>query len=301
MAKEEGVWSFGYGSNMDMEHMQKKKKVQVIQYTPAVLKGYKMVFNIPCIKYAEPAFGGLKKEEGGEVHGIAFCMDAESEAQLDKNEGGGFFYGKETVALKAYDGRDLDGFVYMPHKKIEEEYLPSARYHGIICNGAKKAGLDPEYVKKLASRPIYRSEDHPEVLQAREERKTAKAGLREITKEELLDHNSEDTWVSCLGFVIKVEGKLAGQLKTHIGRDITSWALMWFHGNSLDDNDDLGQPPYPLVENLIAEEVEHITGWLDYYHAGRADKNAEIIGFHKEFKEQQQSGMTEFVLPPLLL
>jgi len=297
MAMDEGVWSFGYGSNMDIVALQTKKKVRVSQYAPAVLKGYKMAFTQGGPKYVEPGYGGLKKLEGAEVHGIAFCMDAESEAKLDRDEGAGKAYSKETVALRAYDGRDLEGFIYMPLKKTDEEHLPSARYLGVLCKGARQAGLDPEYISKLASHPVYRSEDHPEALQAREERNMAKSGLREVTRKELLDHKAEDTWVSCLGFVIKAEG--SNWFGSHKGRDITTRTLMQFHGIPLDDNDDGGQPPYPLLANLTDEEVEYITNWLDFYHAGRSDKNAEMIGFLKEFKEQQESGMSEFVLPPV--
>ena len=115
MAEEEGVWSFGYGSNMDVVALQKKKKVRVLEHTPAVLSGYRLVFSQQGPQYVEPAYAGLKREAGSEVHGIAFCMGKESVEELDKTEApkdGG--YGKETVTLKAYDGRMLVAYTYVP-------------------------------------------------------------------------------------------------------------------------------------------------------------------------------------------
>ena len=41
--------------------------------------------------------------------------------KLDKVEVG---YNKETVTLMAYDGRKLEGFVYMPKNTSTTEYMP---------------------------------------------------------------------------------------------------------------------------------------------------------------------------------
>ena len=124
---DEGVWSFGYGSNMDMEALQSWKKVKVFEHCPAVLKGFKMVFSLPGLPFVEPGFGGLCKQEDEEVHGVAFRMDQESVAKNDDIEAE--TYTEETVRLTAYDGRELEGYVYM--SPTTEEWLPSERYLGI--------------------------------------------------------------------------------------------------------------------------------------------------------------------------
>ena len=261
MAGEEGVWSFGYGSNMDVVALQKKKKVRVLEHTPAVLSGYRLVFSQQGPQYVEPAYAGLKKEVGSEVHGIAFCMGKESVEELDKTEApkdGG--YGKEMVTLNAYGGRELVAYTYVPNMKspfhevamTEEEYLPSERYKGIMCKGAKKLGLAQSYLTMLGSLPTYSSATRPEVLQARAERENARDGLKLITREELAGHKTDSPWISCLGFVVN---KYNWFLGSHKGRDITSRVLMQFHGIPLDDNDDGGCPPYPLVSSLSAKEV----------------------------------------------
>lgn len=290
------MWSFGYGSNMDVTALQAKKHVKVLEHTPAILPNFKLCFTIKAMTYSEPAFASVRKVDGEEVHGVAFLMDAQSLEELDRTERG---YNKAIVTLKSYDGRELEGFVYVPKEEKTDEFLPSKRYIGVLCKGAKQAGLKEEYLAKLDAIPTYNYQNHPEVLKAREERANIISSLKEITNEELWMHKTEDPWVSALGFVIKQNSAFG----SHKGRDITTRVLMQYHGIPMDDNDDGGAPPYPLVNSLSSEELEYVTSWLDHYHLGGIKglmtQNAEILGFLKEFKDQQDSGITTFLLPPI--
>ena len=47
---------FGFGSNMDIDALQIKKKVKVLEYTAATCKGWRMAFNIGGLDYVEPSF-----------------------------------------------------------------------------------------------------------------------------------------------------------------------------------------------------------------------------------------------------
>ena len=112
-----------------------------------------MSFNVKALHHVEPAFAGLEEAKGFEVHGVAFCMTSESLEELDNTERG---YDKKHVSLFAYDGRKLNGFIYMNkvngssyrdcwHVSTEltkgkisfqetpknEELQPSARYLGV--------------------------------------------------------------------------------------------------------------------------------------------------------------------------
>ena len=62
-----GVWSFGYGSNMDMEALQNKKGVRVLEHCPAILNNFRLTISTRGLDYVEPGFAGLGKEEGSEV------------------------------------------------------------------------------------------------------------------------------------------------------------------------------------------------------------------------------------------
>ena len=105
-------------------------------------------------------------------------MGKESVEKLDKVEAG---YNKEIVTLLAYDGRKLEGFVYMPKIDTTMEYLPSSRYLGVLCKGARQANLDPAYIERLASRPVYTSEGKEEVQVVREERERVRQELMEVS------------------------------------------------------------------------------------------------------------------------
>ena len=78
---------------------------------------------------------------------------------------------------------------------------------------------------------------------------------------------------------------------------------MQYHGIPMDDNDDGGRPPYPLVSSMTPGEQEYVTSWLDHYHLGGINRlmiqTPDILGFLKEFKTQQDSGETNFELPPI--
>merc|ERR1711936_1192124 len=41
--------------------------------------------------------------------------------------------------------------------------------------------------------------------------------------------------------------------------------------------------------HLNIDELEYLTNWLDYYHVGRG---GDLVGILKEFREQQESGIT---------
>ena len=73
--------------------------------------------------------------------------------------------------------------------------------------------------------------------------------------------------------------------------------LMHFNKISLDEHDDGGKPPYPLVTNFSDDELEYITRWLDRYSLNEDNSAKPIIGYLKEFKLQQISCQSKFVLP----
>ena len=71
-------------------------------------------------------------------------------------------------------------------------------------------------------------------------------------------------------------------------------------GLETKSHDGGGKPPFPLVATLTADQMEYANQCLDYMLLGgrpKAQDNAapgvaqpfgEIVGFLKEFKEQQQ-------------
>jgi sulfite reductase (NADPH) flavoprotein alpha-component len=44
---------------------------------------------------------------------------------------------------------------------IDDSCLPSRRYLNILIDGARLAGLDPNYVQNLMAQPVHRTDDYP--------------------------------------------------------------------------------------------------------------------------------------------
>ena len=55
-----GVWSFGYGANMDMVALQNKKKVKVLEHCPAILRGFRLAFSMRGPPYGSVSAGREK-------------------------------------------------------------------------------------------------------------------------------------------------------------------------------------------------------------------------------------------------
>ena len=242
--------------------------------------------------WVEPGFASVERRAGSEVHGVAFLMTVGSEAQLDRAERG---YNKAAVTLDAYDGRQLAGFVYVPRQERAEQFLPSQRYLAVLVKGAVQAGLKEEYIARLRALPAYDSRQETAVVAARVARARLAGRLPLVTVTQLAEHRTGDTWVSVLGLVVRQTSYFA----SHSGRDITSRVLMQFHGIPLDDNDDRGRPPFPLVSQLSQAELEFCLCWLDHYQLGGQAGAGEVVAELAEFQQQQQAGTTTFALPPV--
>ena len=54
------------------------------------------------------------------------------------------------------------------------------------------------------------------------------------------------------------------------------------------------------MKDLNEKELEYLTCWLDRYTLDRDDNpSGQIIGYLREFKNQQLSGSTTFTLPKI--
>ena len=56
------VWTFGYGSNMNVSYVEQRKGYHVFDHVVGVVNGYKMVFDIPGVPRLEPTFANAVKE-----------------------------------------------------------------------------------------------------------------------------------------------------------------------------------------------------------------------------------------------
>lgn len=274
------IWFFGYGSNMDSENLSKKKGVAVLQTTPAILRGYKMAFSLPAITYAEPFFANCEKgEESDNIHGVAFETDSDSVAKMDKVESG---YDKASVQLEAYDGRKMNGYVYVnkPHREVRVGN-PSGRYLRLLINGAKAAGLDKEYIARLEATPVYKPS--AETLAKRASSIAGNHPVKEMTKASLGEDPSH--FVSIFGYIINA-GPPTGFFASHRGKDITNRMVRHYLNLPLDDAEDPQDAAHlPSMKALEAHQdvIDYVWTWFDQYN-----NNGTVVGRHAEFMAAQE-------------
>ena len=62
----------------------------------------------------------------------------------------------------------------------------------------------------------------------------------------------------------------------------------------MNDHDDAGKPPYPIIKDLSQEERDYVSQWMDHYIS-----KGLCSGYLKEFNEQQKSGTSDWKLPEI--
>ncbi|MET0065322.1 MAG: gamma-glutamylcyclotransferase family protein [Candidatus Thiodiazotropha sp.] len=153
---------FGYGSNMSITSLR-AKGVEPLASCRGVLNGWRLCFNVQHFFRHEGGVGNIETSElpGDRVLGILYDCPDEALASLDAMEACGHGYQRITLEVEAQGSR-VEAFTYVGMRGfIDNQCLPSRRYLNILIEGARQAGLDPQYVQALMSHPVHRSESHP--------------------------------------------------------------------------------------------------------------------------------------------
>ena len=288
------MWTFGFGSNMNVGNVESKKGHKVIDYVTGSVEGYNMCFNLSGIPKVEPAFANaVEGTTNDSIHGVAIKLSEEDMAKLDDQERG---YEKTNVTVNGYDGRKVEGCsMYI---KRHGNFLPtdlqtpSPRYLNLLIDGAVESGLDPQYIDRLRYTKTYTADENTilrrKTLPAPESLSPISAMDLFSTKADSLGTNL-DTYspqagkfahVAVLGYIFKMPRSRC-YFNSHLGRDITSRSLRHFRGLPLDKNDDMGMPPYPELDLIKPEEKEYLYTWLDHYI-----EKGDVVGYLLEYLKQ---------------
>jgi len=145
---DDPLWYFAYGSNMSPGTFLERRKMQPLAVRPGYLDGYRLCFDIP-IGPGERGVANLALDASARTHGIAYSLTVDDADRLDVTEGvpRGFYY-REIVSLTLADGTSVAAFTYRS-TITSAGRKPSARYLGILLDGARTHGLPGEYVRWL--------------------------------------------------------------------------------------------------------------------------------------------------------
>lgn len=152
---------FGYGSNMS-DVALKAKGVRPEAAEPAILRGWRLVFNIPDFFSIEGGTGNVERATDDEVHGVVYtCKDTDLDA-LDELEALGVSYARTLVDVTTYAGEQVRACIYVGiPAKLRNGYRPSRRYRAILVAGAEAMGLRADYIKRLRSVPVHTPSNPP--------------------------------------------------------------------------------------------------------------------------------------------
>lgn len=244
----EPVWSFGFGSNMDVSFVENKKGHKVLDHAAGVVHGWRMSFNLRGMSYVEPAFANaVPSSSTDNIHGVAILLGPEDVRKLQAQERG---YDIHWVSVDCYDGRQIQAFIFSrPARENDkpfplEQQLPSRRYMNILLRGATAAGLQEEYLCRLKNQKTWFATS--EIIQTRENFFCKPSELPAMSVEELMATKScslggDDAtgiqpghfaYVALFGYVLKLKRENVW-FKSHLGRDLTFRFTRHFRGTKI--------------------------------------------------------------------
>ncbi len=153
---------FGFGSNMNITSLR-AKGVEPLASRRAVLHGWRLRFNVQHFFRHEGGVGNIEPSDlpGERVWGVLYDCPDETLPPLDATEACGEGYARITVEVEA-EGERIPAFTYVGMPAfIDDRCLPSRRYLNILIDGARQAGLDPDYVNGLMAQPVHLPDVYP--------------------------------------------------------------------------------------------------------------------------------------------
>jgi len=144
------LWYFAYGSNMQRATFCERRRMQPLEVRWGWLHDHRLCFDLP-VGPGERGVANVVPFAGERVCGVLYLLTPEEIDRLDATEGVGMgFYRRIAVAVAAADGERIEAFAYhspfsAPGRK------PSARYIGLLLEGAREQGLPDEWLRLLES------------------------------------------------------------------------------------------------------------------------------------------------------
>ncbi|CAF1264236.1 unnamed protein product [Adineta steineri] len=138
-----------------------RRKIHPIESIPGVLEGWQLTFDLRGIPAVEPCFGNIKENPDSEIHGVLHKMTESDFKRLLATEGGSGVdangYIPYKVNVHAYDGRLIEAYALVVRQIspsiLYHHAVPSARYIGLLRNGATHFKIHPLYIEYLQSLP----------------------------------------------------------------------------------------------------------------------------------------------------
>jgi cation transport regulator ChaC len=144
------LWYFAYGSNLHDAIFRERRGMSAHSVRRGWLDGFRLCFNLP-VGPGERGVANVEPAPGTSICGALYLLTAPDCARLDRSEGVHVgAYVRITVDVRLDDGSRCGAFTYCS-SRTQEGRKPSARYLGLMIDGARQRGLPDEYVRWLGS------------------------------------------------------------------------------------------------------------------------------------------------------
>ncbi len=143
---------FAYGSNMLMEHLQKRCKTASFLGV-AVAHGYTLAFSKKSKDGSGKATIARTANDDTALYGALYEIDLKDRAQLDRHEGFGYYRTDEFVVRRADNNEKLTVTTYVAnHSAIDNNMMPYHWYKKLILAGARQRKLPDSFIANLETR-----------------------------------------------------------------------------------------------------------------------------------------------------
>ena len=146
---------FAYGSALSKRHIGEWAAEHGVdprlfaRGTPAVLRGYRLVFDVES-RFWGGRVANLAEDEKGEVHGVLFEIPPPAKEAVLRKEGVATGLSQEIDVVVEADGKrtPAKAFVARPEKRSEPGPA-SGRLLAYLIEGAQERGLPQSWVEQL--------------------------------------------------------------------------------------------------------------------------------------------------------
>ena len=143
------IWYFGYGSNMSPATFLGRRQMRPLETRWGWLDGFRLSFNIP-VGSGERGVANVEADDKGRTCGVLYLLPPVDCDRLDRTEGvPAGLYRRIAVAVAVGEQR-VPAFTYQS-SLTQAGRKPSARYMGLLLEGARHHGLPPSYIHYLES------------------------------------------------------------------------------------------------------------------------------------------------------
>jgi len=142
------LWYFGYGSNLNHTIFVERRGMRPADVRRGRLDHYALRFNLP-VGPGERGVANIEPEVGAYTWGVAYLLRFEECERLDRSEGvPAGYYERIPIEIVTDGDQRLPGFTYRSARSIDGR-KPSARYMGLILDGARAHALPVEWIALL--------------------------------------------------------------------------------------------------------------------------------------------------------